>query len=398
MRSGRYARRLVRQVVLVLVSICSIAPLAHSCQCFPNASPCDSLGDSPVFLGTVTAINAVSYWDFMTMSEATGEQNPFVKDDVNSFGDLLKVEFSVEEAYSGSMGKSATVWIHRFVGACGFEYHPGGLFFQKGQKYLVYTVKSGEFLFTTHCSRTRRASDALQEIDMLRTIAKGVSPIVYGTYTMLGRDGAKIAAAAQTITLTGKHGRVFTQHASPDGHFIFSALPQDRYQVHITTPPKYSVDFQDGVVTILDDARVSWNPKSMLVSDFRCKYVSLYASPNGIIAGQVVDRSGKPLSGVSVNVWPADKVRVPGFGASIRGKVTTDENGRFKLKPLGQGEYVLGGFIAMPGDDPMNPSRWFYGGVSDPAKSKPIKLAFAQQLTNVGFVIPITIGKSRYHK
>jgi hypothetical protein len=382
-----YRRFRVRssRVALCIFLLALCVQTGHACMCGTSPNPCNSLNESDaVFVGTVRSIRTISlvesyqYW--RTHSEASwGDLRA-------SSGDLLRIDFEVQESFKGASTKEATVTVHRFVGACGFEYETG-LYFKKGERYLVYAFGDGKALSTNHCSRTRIASDAQGEIESLRRAHQLPPSRVFGQYLLINEATKQTPAAGMHVVLTGKDGGQHSESVDRDGHFIFSGLAPDVYRVTNDYPARF-VAGSSGRLRQGDDW-VLVNPPGVQLSANGCQEIAIEAVPDGHVSGIVVDDKGRPIANVSIRLWNASNVSDLGHWW---GWIASDRRGRFDVGKLPPGKYVLGGYVWNPAHKDVSrddtPTLWFYGGVPTAAKSKTISLSFAQRITNVRLVIP----------
>lgn len=385
----------IRARVLCAILIWLWSQSTQACQCSGTVSPCDSLNRPyTVFLGTVESIRSGSLLEFIHFWSAHPEWS--WSERLSTFEDILQVTFSVQESFTGTSAKQITVRINKYVGACGFEWKPGDLYFKKGQQYLVYAFKQGDtviakgdLLWTNHCTRTRAAKDAGPEIDTLRTIRDLRPSRVLGRYTLWNNATTSSPAAGQRITLIGKNGQQWTEQVRSDGRFSFSGLPADEYHVATTQPGSYvpGAFHRYDVRAREEDRGILHNPPVISVGAASCVEMALTAAPDGRISGIVVDFKGKPIIGARIRLWDAAKVDNLDYWWV---GYTADEHGRFAIEPIPPGNYVLGAYVWPPGtqDTTERPSLWFYGSVPDPSKSRVISLNFAQHITSARLVIP----------
>ncbi len=95
----------------------------------------------------------------------------------------------------------------------------------------------------------------------------------------------------------------------------------------------------------------------------------LTLEPEASIAGRVVDASGKPLSGISVQVQPPDRGRFPSPPA------ITDIEGRFRAGGLGAGTYFV---------NAQRPQRWAWG---ESTNGKQVTVAAEEAITGLEIVL-----------
>ncbi|MCG8584203.1 MAG: hypothetical protein MI757_05775 [Pirellulales bacterium] len=114
----------------------SVSSPAWACRCAPPPEPKKALeGSSAVFLGKVLDI------------DKAGRRG-------------VKVTFEVTTVYKGVKGKKVAVSTSSSSAACGYG-------FTKGEVYLVYCYGKPESLRTNICTRTRRASQAKEDLEAL---------------------------------------------------------------------------------------------------------------------------------------------------------------------------------------------------------------------------------------
>jgi hypothetical protein len=226
----------------------------------------------------------------------------------------------VQENFKGASAKTVTVAVHRFVGACGFEYETG-LYFKEGERYLVYASKEGETLWTNHCSRTRIASEAQVEIESLRRVHQVPPSRVFGQYLLVSEATKQTPAAGMHVVLTGKDGRRHAELVDRDGHFTFSGLAPDDYRVTNDYPARYVAGFFGRLRQGEDWVLI--NPPAVQLSAEGCQEIAIDAVPDGHVSGIVVDYKGRPMSDVSIRLWNASKVADLDHGAGSR-PINTD--------------------------------------------------------------------------
>lgn len=121
---------------LIAAATFAVSQSADACSCAPPPGPKKALESSTaVFLGKVTNI-----------------------EEAGRFG--LKVTFETMTNYKGAKAKKVTVRTATNSAACGYG-------FTKGEVYLVYCYGKAESLSTGICSRTRRASEAKEDLAVL---------------------------------------------------------------------------------------------------------------------------------------------------------------------------------------------------------------------------------------
>ena len=383
-------------VFLVFLLLCDDV---SACQCSgPGPTTCQAIGPhSAVFLGVADSIETPSFLGFLKFVRLHSPIS--FHDQYEMYSDRVTVVFTVEEWFSGQPRKTARLQINKFIGACGYEYHPGDLFFHKEERYLVYAGDNNGLLSTSHCSKTRHAyekDDA--EIESLRRLHRLPSSIVTGTYVRPYVYGPSAPLVGAGVTLTSPIGQRFTAKTEADGGFTFSGLPPATYQIQFDTPPGYVVDWAppSGAYWRTSEGIIPANPRELVVSPNACRDASYSALPNGRISGVATSQQGKLPEPLPIRIWPAN--RVDAIENSWWARYETDSSGAFQIGPLPPGSYVIATYL-WPADFKERskdanyvlgvvPQPWFYPGTTDPAKARPIAVGFAQQVSGIHFAVP----------
>lgn len=386
-------------------------PSASACACGgPGPTTCQAIGPhSAVFLGVVDSIETPSFFDFVKVVNLRSSI-PF-RSQYAIFSDNVTVVFTVEEWFSGQPQKTARLHITKSLGSCGYEYHPGDLFFHKGERYLVYAGENNGTLSTNHCSKTRAAHDKNDpEIENLRRLHRLPSSIVTGSYAVPSVYGPNTPLAGANITLTSL-GQRFTTKTDANGSFTFSGLSPATYQIQFDTPPGYVVDWasSSGAFRSTSEGIMPANPRELIVSPNSCRDASYTVLPNGRISGVATSTRGKLSEPIPIRIWPANRVDAVENYWWARNE--TDPNGTFQIGPLLPGSYIVGTYL-WPADfekhtndlnylEHVVPQPWFYPGTIDPAKAKPIAVGFAQEISGIHFVVPtapVKVPRSKRQK
>jgi Carboxypeptidase regulatory-like domain len=370
-----------------------------ACQCGrPGPTTCQAIGPhSAVFLGVVDSIETPSYFDFLKVVSLRSSIS--FREQYWEFSDRVTIVFTAKEWFSGQPQKTARIHINKFLGACGYEYHPGDLFFHKGERYLVYAGDNNGILSTNHCSKTRHADDKDDaEIENLRRLHRLPSSIVTGTYVLPSIAGPSAPLVGASVALTSPVGQRFTAKTDADGGFTLSGLPPATYQIQFDTPPGYVVDWapKTGAYWRTSEGIIPANPRELVVSPNACRDASYDALPDGRISGVATSPRGKLLEPIRIRIWPAN--HVDAIENSWWARYETSPTGAFRIGPLLPGTYIIATYL-WPADfmerskdveyvSHVVPQPWFYPGTTDVAKARPITVRFAQQIAGIHFVVP----------
>lgn len=392
------------QLIELLLFLFFLHDNLSACTCDGRGpTTCQAIGlHSAVFLGVADSIEIPSVFGFLKVVSLRSSMS--FRNQYWMHSDRVTVVFRVEEWFSGQPQKTARLHINKFLGACGYEYIPGDLFFHKGERYLVYASDNNGILSTNHCSKTREAHDKDDaEIENLRRLHRLPSSIVTGTFVLPVVYGPNAPLVGASVTLTASDGHRFTAETEADGGFTFSGLPSATYEIQVDTPRGYLVDWapNSGAFWLTKEGIVPANPRELVVSPNACRDASYTALPNGRISGVAASPRGKLPEPIPIRIWSANRVdTIENYWWARYG---TGSNGAFQIAPLLPGSYVVGTYL-WPADfkersndvnyiEHVIPQPWFYPGTTDPSKAKPITVGFAQQISGIHFVVPLASVK-----
>ena len=297
--------------VLVLVS----RGEALACSCMgTGGAPCEvAWSSAAVFAGTVRSIEQV----------ADVDNPPFQSNLVT-----IEVERGFMNASPGTMQLTTGMG----GGDCGYT-------FGIGRRYLVYTSKTQSGRLTTSiCSRTRPLEAAAEDVAYLATAAQlPAGARVYGRVTHWQREAFEAQPVdygpLEGLTINIR-GTAFSRDVMTDrdGRYEVAALPAGTMTLTLIPPAGFDTRYLERTIEIP-------NVRACAVHDFQLTYVAA-------ASGLVVDASGRPLPGVSVEAVAAElAAHQP---RPHQSSVKTDESGRFQFDDLPPGLYVFGVNLTKP--------------------------------------------------
>jgi len=222
-----------------------------------------------------------------------------------------------------------------------------------------------------------------------------VPPPRTGTGSVKGRvvDGVTGAALARArVTLQGATRVTVLTDAS--GAFAFANLPPGSINLGVDKATYLNTRFPTPGRTI----RTSFRPV-ILVDGQAMDGVVIPMFHGASIAGRVVDANGDPVDFAQVSA-----MRIPGPGRTgrpmMRGGVSTDDRGEFRVGRLEAGTYLLQvsarrgpnpddmGASAAPGTAPLpQPLPTYYPGVLSVDQAQPITIEKGQSATDIDVVL-----------
>lgn len=200
--------------------------------------------------------------------------------------------------------------------------------FEAGKRYIVYATQNGQTgaLGAFTCSRTRLLDDyAKPDISYLRRAARGERPTML--YGFAFKNTAESAKRGQPeplgelrVTVEGE-GKRLELKTDARGYFETFGLPPGSYRIHTGMTGKLrgaeaqTVELGSGVVSLI----------------FR-------TTTMGSLSGRVIDREGRPVSELHVELLLAGSGQLSGRPTNY---VSTSEDGTFAFGEVVDGRYLL---------------------------------------------------------
>ena len=169
-----------------------------------------------------------------------------------------------------------------------------------------------------------------------------------------------------------RDGQVTRVVTDGDGRFSADGLTAGRYTARL--------DLSEGLYAEL------W-PKTLDLRDDRsCAELHARAFPDGRVAGRVVDASGRPVAGLTIELTvPAG---IDDRFDSERLRDLTDSEGRYEIVHIPAGRFVVGINTQRTRDGaPLKP-RLFYPGVASVTAASGVTLKTGERVTLRDFVLP----------
>ncbi|MEK6281002.1 MAG: hypothetical protein AABN95_11675 [Acidobacteriota bacterium] len=328
---------ILKTAVLIVMWLVLSAVDAQACTCMGQGAPCQAYGaTAAVFVGTPIGVTHTKSEPGADGRSYTWAQRVFT--------------FSVAESFRGVEGaKEVQVRTGQGGGDCGYN-------FRIGDAYLVYAYRdqSGQ-LYASICSRTRLVSSASEDLEYIRGIAKrapGAS--LSGSVQQMRRnleteETQKLGPLTDIEIVVEGEGLTLQVRTDKQGRYSLSNLPAGRYKVRPVPPAK------------LNTYEMA---QSVVLHDRGCAAADFYIYDNGRISGQATDSEGQPVPRIMVDLIPVSQA------SSERPRsmfVSADDEGRFELKFVPPGSYLLGirlDGLGSPGDPETPFPRTYYPGVA----------------------------------
>lgn len=358
----------LRPLTIVATLFVFVSSVARACTCSQEPpGNCPGLQkDDVVFLGTVTAIEDISY----APARPADSGAPAV-DIVASR--LTRYRFHIDERFASAGIPDDVSTIDIFSGGedgdCGYRFKPN-------EQYVVFTHQGTEGrLFATICSGTRPASNALALLPQLRAMRDGQRiASVFGVLRradppFLAPEGDPDDPLPNISLKLRSHYDRFQTNTNANGVFTFYDVHAGEYNFTADLPPRTELTQKPGAGGL----------SPFKIPSGACYEYDVDALPTGHVRGSVLGPAKKPLPIASVELYRAGSYSDsrPGLWA-FQGAT-----GVFDFDHVGPGEYIL----VFNRTDRMDPNapfhRTFYPGVLHVSDAKPIKLKDGQQLSNI---------------
>ena len=212
------------------------------------------------------------------------------------------------------------------LSSCSYQFDVGG-------DYLIYAFRHPGHgrLMTSICSRTRRLSDAAEDLRYLRGPARQSARSLgrlFGTVRRLdpeGEGGWRAQVAVPNVLVTAVSGdRTHRARTAADGSFEVAVLA-GKYTVRVDLPDELHM----------------YGPVTTEVRDLRgCAEVPLVAHWNGRVFGRVVNAAGDPVPGFAVELKPVATPKDSPFMPHLRTR--TDAAGQYEISKVPPAAYYVG--------------------------------------------------------
>lgn len=332
---------------------------------YDRAPPCQAYGDAhAVFVGTV---REVTYSAPYRRGEGDWNYRRRI------------THFAVETGYKGVKGKLVKVVAEEIMpttvtSADGkqvmkrFSHSDCDYHFAAGETYFVYAYLSGrnDGTLSVGLNRTRKLAEAAADTEFADELPRmGATASIFGRlvradHNLQQGDWDRLPLAGIKVTARGD-GRTFEALTDADGNYRLKDLPPGSYQVTPAYPAHLSAEN---------------NSQLARVTARGCAQLDFYTHSDARLNGRVLDAEGRPLPEVKVDLISADGPEI-----SLRGMhVLTDGEGRYELKAVPPGRYLLGlNLSSAPGERVPYP-RTYYPGVGSAAQATVINVGEGEQL------------------
>lgn len=345
---------------LVPAALLIFAAPALACSCFSNVTPCSSLsGSNPVFVA-------------------------FVLKDSGEGRGTGPARVRIEEGLVNTPESLGEVDIHTNAGSSCYRR------LRAGERYVIYADNQprNNGWSISGCSPTFPVRGNEHLLDALRNAArKGPSRLVGKVLRMHNQYETAEGIAGATVTATSPLGQHSTTTGESGKFEIFGLLP-GFYRLEVSKPGFESADEYNlrqppansrvfNKVTERYEADPEDKPGTVHILAQSCADRNLALWPDRSVSGRIFDTQGVPLPGVTVQAFPFKEGDRP-TPSPLR-VAKTDANGDYTLRPLPDGEYLIGVNIAPYDDSDAHPPT---------RAASPVRIAEALPVKNIDLLLP----------
>lgn len=349
-------RNLVLGVLTCLAIILS-SDRAHACSCVGGTPICQSFWTTDaVFSGDVL------------------EVSPIPNPDGEGFQPHRRVRFRVLEGWRGRAGATVELTTGAGGGDCGYT-------FEKGVSYLVFASARAGALTTGICSRTRKLTDAAEDLAYLRTALRpAATGRIFGS-AMYQRDpnsppGPRRPTSGYPVELSDGN-RTWKTSTDPKGTYEFTGIPAGAYVVTLLVPA----------------TEHAGSPHQVTLADPRgCAAADFHVVPDGRIGVRVLNTSGQPVAGLSIDLVDVDAVK-PGEAYYGHTYEKTDATGRIEWAQLHPNRFAVAINATRPPGAAQPYPTTFFPGVRTLAEAATVSLGLGERLDLGDWTLPTVLAE-----
>lgn len=351
--------RLLQGTIFAIGLLAAPVPDAEACRCFEPGPPCQAYWTTDViFRGRVESISRPA--------DRTVDPHQFVM-----------VRFTLLEPFKGVEGATVEVRTPTGPASCALR-------FSKGREYVVHASRANGVISTNSCSRTARVERAADDLEFARNIASGGVP--------LGRISGRVVLRSRSLWSSQYHTRPMrdvpvtlrrgddfsvTIRTNRSGEYAAGGLEAGTYSIAVEPPGRF---------------RVEVPPAGIVLPDVRgCAVADVDVHPDGRVAGRVVDPSGNPVRGLTVDLTPGGDPEARQLSPNPdRLQTATRLDGSYEFTGVSPGRFIVG--INTRPDSVVADARVLHPGVTRAQEATVISVPAGGDIELRDLVIPSTVS------
>ncbi|HKG15306.1 MAG TPA: carboxypeptidase-like regulatory domain-containing protein [Pyrinomonadaceae bacterium] len=244
--------------------------------------------------------------------------------------------------------------------------------FKAGERYVVYAnfdrARAG--LLRVGLNRTRPLALAAEDLAFLRGL-KTADPSTGRVYGRVIRRDRDLSGDSYLDPAPVEGVRVEVSGAGGPAARVATTDREGFYQLTGLAPGEYSVRAS------LPETLATYDERKAHVAARGCAEINFNTHFDGRVSGRVLDAAGRAVVELKIDLIRADgpEISLNGLG------VHTDKEGRYELKGVPPGRYVLGFGLGSEPDARAPFPRTYYPGVGSAAQATVIEVGPGQRLT-----------------
>jgi protocatechuate 3,4-dioxygenase beta subunit len=190
----------------------------------------------------------------------------------------------------------------------------------------------------------------------------------------LANGSERRSPAARVPVVIERDGAETRTVTNPQGEFSADGFTPGEYRVRVDVP---------------DSQHATVMPNPVVLRDARgCASVRGTITYDGRVSGRVIDSAGRPVPGLTIELTPPVRLDDPVGPERIR--ALTDSLGRYELRTVPPGRYVIGMNTQRSADGRRLP-RLFHPGLEQLGSATRVVLSGGQRTTVADFVLPASV-------
>lgn len=348
-----------RTALLSLALLAAFVRPGAACKCMERpANPCAAVTEAEaIFVARIISIV------------------PLAPDDAQREFDVVRyVDVVVEEAFKGV--RTGRLRLLQDGTSCAVP-------LAVGQRWLIYTdpASGSGMWFPGVCSRTQLVDTAADDLRFLRTPTGLESPTrLSGFIARHGRvplsDESEIVPLSGTpVEVADEEGHTRRTKTDAAGVYELLDLPAGRYTITVDIPEHLEL-LHERNTAVVELAHPG------------CASADFVAFSTGVIAGRVVDATGRGVDGLYVNVVRSDMAGLIGQG-ELDPAYSSGDGGEYAAGGLAPGRYIVG--VNMTERDPK--LRTYAPGVSTPAQARIVDVGPGEEVDGIDVTLTQSMAR-----
>ena len=257
--------------------------------------------------------------------------------------------------------------------------------FKIGHEYIVYATRSeGGALTTSRCLRTRDVEEAGADLAYARDVKQGSAAageitgrVMVAPIDLTGKATGPPMPLPDIAVTVARDGVAESLATNRAGDFRVESRGPGTYRVSVMVPERFYSDVPSSLVTLGDQRS--------------CAHVVQALHDNGQLTGRVIDASGRPIAGLTIELDTAGSLSMTADSWRRRGggrRTVTDRGGRYTLGRIPAGRFVVSVPPAPARTTGGGLLRVFHPGVALASAATRVTLAAGERKDIADFRIP----------